>query len=80
MSVLVSMQSQFSSKWEYLRSASIEMIAFPASIDSIAQLVLKPKEWKAQVLNIGTASIAILSIQYQKYWILAVSDTSIGPK
>ena len=28
------------------------MIAFPASIDSVAQLVSKPQEWKAQVSNI----------------------------
>ena len=39
-------------KWEYLLSASIKMIAFPASIGSIAQLVSKPKESKAQVSNI----------------------------
>ena len=40
----------------------MEMIALPASIDSIIQLVPQPKYVKVQVPSIETASIAIVSI------------------
>ena len=38
------------------------MIAFTVSIDSVAQLVLKPKESKAQEPNIENSQYPILSI------------------
>ena len=46
------MQGHFWGSQDYLWSASIEIIAFPANIDSIAQLVSKPRESKAQVSDI----------------------------